>query len=187
MSFAADPGAEDPESQVERAVVDDSENCEYFLSQFSPVCELGAGSFGVVQKCINSTSGGVYAMKTIEKARVIEKDMGEQVKREVLTQLKVKHKNLVRLHYYFEDAARIYCLLEFADQGQLFAYLKAENRPLPEPRAASFFFDTARGIDYLHSLRIAHRDLKPAPGLPKTEPPLVRSPLFHSLLFLATK
>eukprot|EP00439_Symbiodinium_sp_Y106_P024253 s3676_g2.t4 len=161
MSFAADPGAEDPESQVERAVVDDSENCEYFLSQFSPVCELGAGSFGVVQKCINSTSGGVYAMKTIEKARVIEKDMGEQVKREVLTQLKVKHKNLVRLHYYFEDAARIYCLLEFADQGQLFAYLKAENRPLPEPRAASFFFDTARGIDYLHSLRIAHRDLKP--------------------------
>ncbi|CAE7279470.1 ark1 [Symbiodinium necroappetens] len=125
------------------------------------MCQLGAGSFGVVQKCVNSTNGGVYAMKTIEKARVIEKDMGEQVKREVLTQLKVKHKNLVRLHYYFEDAARIYCLLEFADQGQLFAYLKAEKRPLPEPRAASFFFDTARGIDYLHSLRIAHRDLKP--------------------------
>ena len=28
--------------------------------------------------------------------------MEEQVKREVLTQLKVKHRNLVRLHYYFE-------------------------------------------------------------------------------------
>ena len=177
MSFGADPGAEHPESQLERSV--DESECEYLLSQFSPMCQLGAGSFGVVQKCVNSTNGGVYAMKTIEKARVIEKDMGEQVKREVLTQLKVKHKNLVRLHYYFEDAARIYCLLEFADQGQLFAYLKAEKRPLPEPRAASFFFDTARGIDYLHSLRIAHRDLKPAAGLPKNPP----NPLFHSFLF----
>ena len=138
----------------------ESPSSEYSLSQFSPTCDLGAGAFGVVQRCINSENGNVYAMKVIEKARVIEKNMGEQVKREVLTQLKVKHKNLVRLHYYFEDSAKIYCLLEFADKGQLFAYLRAG--PLSEPRAASFFFDTARGIDYLHTLRIAHRDLKPA-------------------------
>ena len=131
----------------------------YSLAQFPPTCELGAGAFGVVLKCTNAENGNVYAMKVIEKARVIEKSMGEQVKREVLTQLKVKHRNLVKLHYYFEDAAKIYCLLEFADRGQLFAYLKAG--PLSEPQAASFFLDTARGIDYLHTLRIAHRDLKP--------------------------
>eukprot|EP00913_Durusdinium_trenchii_P020963 g19699.t1 len=30
-----------------------------------------------------------------------------------------------------------------------------------EPQAAAFFFDTASGVNYLHSLQIAHRDLKP--------------------------
>ena len=37
-----------------------------------------------------------------------------------------------------QDSLQIYCLLEFADQGQLFKYLQEQGR-LPEPRAYSFF------------------------------------------------
>ena len=73
-----------------------------------------------------------------EKAKVIQRGMEEQVKREVVTQLMVNHQNLLQLHYYFEDSLKIYCLLEFADQGQLFKYLQDQGR-LPEPRAYSFF------------------------------------------------
>ncbi|CAJ1334992.1 unnamed protein product [Effrenium voratum] len=133
---------------------------EYSLSQFKVEGLLGSGAYGVVQKCVNTETGQVFAMKIIEKNKVIEKSMEEQVKREVLTQLKVKHRNLVRLHYYFEDSSQIYCLLEYADRGQLFAYLKTTGAQ-PEPMAARFFLDTGSGVAYLHQLRVAHRDLKP--------------------------
>ncbi|CAE8586086.1 unnamed protein product [Polarella glacialis] len=132
----------------------------YTLSQFSVLGELGAGAFGVVQKVVHQDTGHIFAMKIMDKEQVVQRGLQVQLKREVLTQLKVKHINLVRLHYYFEEETRIYCLLEFADRGQLFAYLRAEGI-LPEPRAASLFSDTASGLAYLHSLRIVHRDLKP--------------------------
>lgn len=132
----------------------------YTLSQFSVQGELGKGSFGVVQRVVNQDSGKIYAMKILEKTRVVERGLQEQLKREVLTQLRVKHPNLVTLHYYFEDSGKIYCLLEFADKGQLFAYLKSTGK-VPEPQASAFFADTAAGVAYLHGLSVVHRDLKP--------------------------
>ena len=47
-------------------------------------------------------------VKSEEKAKVIQRAMEEQVKREVVTQLMVKHKNLVQLHYYFEASLKFF-------------------------------------------------------------------------------
>ncbi|CAK0832202.1 unnamed protein product, partial [Prorocentrum cordatum] len=106
-------------------------------------------------------TGEVFAMKVLEKERVVRRGLQTQLRREVLTQLRVRHANVVRLHYYFEDAAKIYCLLEYADGGQLFAYLRQQRGCVPERQAAALFADTAAGLAYLHGLRVAHRDLKP--------------------------
>lgn len=134
----------------------------YTLDQFQTTGELGAGSFGQVQKVVNVQSGEVFAMKLLEKARVRLKGLEEQLRREVLTQVKVQHPNVVRLHYYFEDAAKIYCLLEFADRGTLFEKLKRLGpKGLEENAAARHFKDTVSGIGYLHGINVAHRDLKP--------------------------
>jgi len=134
---------------------------KYTLSQFKTVDDLGAGSFGVVKRVVNQDTNETFAMKVLDKQNVVQRGMEEQLKREVLLQLSLKHSNVVRLHYYFEDSSRIYCLLEYADKGQLFAYLRKFNSGVPESRAAHFFADTVHGVDYLHHLNIAHRDLKP--------------------------
>eukprot|EP00419_Tripos_fusus_P004447 CAMPEP_0172696160 /NCGR_PEP_ID=MMETSP1074-20121228/27859_1 /TAXON_ID=2916 /ORGANISM="Ceratium fusus, Strain PA161109" /LENGTH=492 /DNA_ID=CAMNT_0013516865 /DNA_START=67 /DNA_END=1541 /DNA_ORIENTATION=+ len=134
---------------------------QYTLSQFRADGDLGAGSFGQVRRVVNEETGEVFAMKVMEKEKVVQRGLQEQLRREVLTQLRVRHANVVKLHYYFEDAASIYCLLEYADAGQLFAYLQKHPKGVPEPRAAQLFADSASGLGYLHSLRVAHRDLKP--------------------------
>jgi len=135
---------------------------KYTLAQFKATGELGAGSFGRVERVVNVDSDEVFAMKILEKARVRQKNLEEQLRREVLTQIRVKHANVVHLHYYFEDAAKIYCLLEFADGGTLFSKLKAlGNVGLADEPAARLFRDTASGLAYLHSLRVVHRDMKP--------------------------
>lgn len=133
----------------------------YTLNQFKSYEELGSGSFGTVKRSVNKDTGEVFAMKVLEKDRVRQRGLEEQLKREVLTQVRVKHQNVVRLHYYFEDAQRIYCLLEFADRGTMFSLIKTVGRGLPEDQAAKLFADTAAGLQYLHGLHVVHRDLKP--------------------------
>jgi len=133
----------------------------YTLNQFKHQEELGAGAFGTVKRVVNKDTGEVFAMKVLEKDRVRQRSLEEQLKREVLTQVRVKHPNVVRLHYYFEDAHRIYCLLEFAERGTLFSLIKTVGRGLPEDKAARLFGESASGLHYLHGLHVVHRDLKP--------------------------
>mmetsp|Transcript_63216 Transcript_63216/g.150760 ORF Transcript_63216/g.150760 Transcript_63216/m.150760 type:complete len:628 (-) Transcript_63216:285-2168(-) len=133
----------------------------YKLEQFKAVRELGTGSFGSVHQVVDNASGENFAMKVIEKHKVIDKGLEDQLKCEVLTQLRAHHPHVLGMKYYFEDSSRVYCLLEYADRGQLFAHLKTYARGLPEHRAAAFFSDTAQGVQYLHQNKIVHRDLKP--------------------------
>lgn len=134
----------------------------YSLDQFKALRELGQGSYGVVKEVKHAVTGETFAMKVLQKERIVTRGLQEQLKREVLTQLRMKHPHLVQMLYYFEEPAEIFCLLEYGDGGQLFRYLKRQGaNGVPEQRAALFFRDSTHGLAHLHSLRIAHRDLKP--------------------------
>lgn len=54
----------------------------------------------------------------------------------------------------------MFLILELAENGSLFSYLRKRKR-LPENEAFVYFFQTCLGIDYLHKKNIIHRDLKP--------------------------
>merc|ERR1719454_1359516 len=86
--------------------------------------------------------------------------MTEYLAREVKTQMRLQHPNILRLHYYFEDASKVYLLLEYANGGSLFSLLRKRGRLL-ESEAAPIFVDVAKALDCLHNYGIVHRDLKP--------------------------
>merc|ERR1719223_1545769 len=60
---------------------------------------LGKGSFGVVRRARLTTTGEVYALKTMQK---IEDDLIDQVEREIQVQQNLKHENVLRLYTHFE-------------------------------------------------------------------------------------
>eukprot|EP00927_Polykrikos_kofoidii_P068888 TRINITY_DN6423_c0_g3_i1.p1 TRINITY_DN6423_c0_g3~~TRINITY_DN6423_c0_g3_i1.p1 ORF type:complete len:1047 (+),score=201.72 TRINITY_DN6423_c0_g3_i1:353-3142(+) len=99
-------------------------------------------------------------MKAIPKKKVVEHQMTPYLMREVKTQLLMDHPNILRLHYWFEDAENVQLLLEYASAGSLFSVLR-KMKVMPEPQSAEVFANVGSSLAYLHRHKIVHRDLKP--------------------------
>ncbi|CAK0833874.1 unnamed protein product, partial [Prorocentrum cordatum] len=142
------------------------------LSDFEVVGKpLGRGSFGSVRKVVRKGTGEVFAMKAMSMAQILDLNLRGNVEREISTQRKARHPNILRLFEYFEDQESIYLLLEYAPNGSLLDLLKdcrraavaaqSEQLGLPETPSAVFFRDVAGALQFLHCSCVVHRDLKP--------------------------
>lgn len=81
------------------------------------------------------------------------------MKQEIKIHKKLNHLHIIKLYNFFEDKYFIYMILEFAEKGNLFNYIK-KNKKLTESEALVFFWQICSGIDYLHKHDVMHRDLK---------------------------
>lgn len=122
--------------------------------------ELGRGSYGRVNLVREKGTGALFAMKEMSKAFFKDHDCIENLKREIKIHKKLNHPHITKLLHYFEDSHNVYLILQYAENGSLFRYLRRRKR-FSEKEAFVYFFQTCLGIDYLHKKSIIHRDLKP--------------------------
>lgn len=54
----------------------------------------------------------------------------------------------------------VYIVMDYCQGGDLRSYLKTKKR-LPENQCLYFFRQILKALEYLHSLNVAHMDLKP--------------------------
>ncbi len=80
--------------------------------------------------------------------------------REIDVAQRLKHSNIVRLLDASKDAAVHYAVYEYVDGGDARGLLARFDR-LPFRVAAYIVSETAKALDYLHSLGVVHRDVKP--------------------------
>nr|XP_060465615.1 death-associated protein kinase 1 [Panthera onca] len=125
--------------------------------------ELGSGQFAVVKKCREKSTGLQYAAKFIKKRRTKSSRRGvsrEDIEREVSILKEIQHPNVITLHEVYENKTDVILILELVAGGELFDFL-AEKESLTEEEATEFLKQILNGVYYLHSLQIAHFDLKP--------------------------
>nr|XP_009679820.1 PREDICTED: death-associated protein kinase 2 isoform X4 [Struthio camelus australis] len=125
--------------------------------------ELGSGQFAIVKKCRDRSTGVEYAAKFIKKRQSRASRRGvrrEEIEREVTILQQVLHANIIKLHDIYENKTDVVLILELVSGGELFDFL-AQKESLSEEEATRFIKQILDGVNYLHSNKIAHFDLKP--------------------------
>lgn len=133
---------------------------QWHLGMFEIGRPLGKGKFGRVYLAKEKSSGFVCALKVLHKSEIQQGKVEKQVRREIEIQSHLAHHNILRLFGHFHDAKRIFLILEFAGQGELYKHLRREQR-FPEWKAAQYIAQMAAALKYLHKKHVMHRDIKP--------------------------
>jgi serine/threonine protein kinase len=72
---------------------------------------IGVGGFGKVYKVRHKVSKNVYAIKVINKKKILEHDLVEQIKLEVKIMYKLDHNHILKLYNHYEDDDNFYLIL----------------------------------------------------------------------------
>ncbi|KAL8914520.1 MAG: hypothetical protein Q9171_000873 [Xanthocarpia ochracea] len=133
---------------------------KYALGDFTIQRTLGTGSFGRVHLVQSKHNGRFYAVKVLKKAQVVKMKQVEHTNDERKMLQKVKHAFLVTLWGTFQDSKNLYMVMDFVEGGELFSLLRKSQR-FPNPVAKFYAAEVTLALDYLHSMHIIYRDLKP--------------------------
>ena len=132
------------------------------VEDFELLKVIGRGSFGKVmqvRKKAGKDAGSIFAMKILRKEAIIERNQVEHTKaeREILEE--IDHPFLMKMHYAFQTAPKLYFVMTMITGGELFFHLKNDRR-FSEPRACMYTAEILLGLGHLHSKDIIYRDLK---------------------------
>ena len=98
-------------------------------------------------------------MKIIKKTSLIKSRTKQKLISEIKIHKSLNHENIVKFEHYFEDAENVYVLLELCYNQTLHELVKRRKK-LTELEAQYYVFYIVKTLQYLHNLKIIHRDLK---------------------------
>lgn len=134
----------------------------FHLGMFEIGKPLGKGKFGRVYLARERTHKFICALKVLHKSELQQARVEKQVRREVEIQANLAHPNILKLYGHFHDTRRVFLILEYAGQGELYGHLRKSPRGrFDEGKAARYVAQMAGALGHLHRKNVIHRDIKP--------------------------
>merc|ERR1719204_154573 len=130
------------------------------VEHFQTVQIIGKGAFGEVRVVRKRDDNEVYAMKTMLKKEMIDKNQVDHIKAERDVLSAADNPWLVKLLYSFQDNKYLYLVMEYCGGGDLMTILMREDI-LSEKDTRFYMSELAQAIHSVHELKFVHRDLKP--------------------------
>mmetsp|Transcript_6597 Transcript_6597/g.11590 ORF Transcript_6597/g.11590 Transcript_6597/m.11590 type:complete len:320 (-) Transcript_6597:1810-2769(-) len=130
------------------------------LSQFEIRQTLGTGSFGRVRLVMKKGTRDYYALKILKKHDILRLKQVDHVYSEYSILRTLYHPFLVQLIGSAQDDRYLYFCLEYVQGGELFTYLRTIGK-LVSTHAQVYAAQIVSMLEYMHSLNIVYRDLKP--------------------------
>ncbi|KAF7952223.1 uncharacterized protein EAE97_001720 [Botrytis byssoidea] len=171
-------------SQISTAssATSDGKNLKKFIGPWKLGKTLGEGATARVRLAKNKNTHQMAAIKIVQKRNAQMSQAGSLanlerldplhdesdgvrrmpvgIEREVAIMKLIQHPNIMKIYDIWENRTEIYLVLEYVDNGELFAQI-ANNGRLDEETAMKYFRQLLSALGYCHSYNICHRDLKP--------------------------
>jgi serine/threonine protein kinase len=132
-------------------------------SRYEIMETLGSGAYGVVVSARDNLTGEMVAIKKIEKA-FEHSTFTKRTLRELKIMRLLNHDNVININSIQlprsrEEFDEIYVITELMETD-LSSIIKSPQ-PLSDEHCQFFMYQILRGMKYMHSACILHRDLKP--------------------------
>ncbi|KAL0464054.1 UNVERIFIED_CONTAM: putative serine/threonine protein kinase IREH1 [Sesamum latifolium] len=125
------------------------------IDDFEIIKPISRGAFGRVFLAKENNRGSVC-----DKADMIRKNAVESILAERDILISVRNPFVVRFFYSFTCRENLYLVMEYLNGGDLYSLLRNLGC-LDEDVARVYIAEVVLALEYLHSLRVVHRDLKP--------------------------
>ena len=125
---------------------------------------LGKGSFGEVYLSTKKGRKENFATKKIDRKVADKPSFKKYFDNEIKILSSLNHPNIVKLEEVKKSKNHYYIVMEYINGGGLSdclqKYMKIHNKAFPEEIVQYLMRQIIEGLNYIHSLKIIHRDLK---------------------------
>lgn len=135
----------------------------YLDNRYEIVEPVGSGAYGVVVQALDTVTGQHVAIKKIEKG-LEHPTLAKRTLRELKILRLIQHENVmpiitIQLPLGRTQFEEIYVVSELMETD-LTSIIKSKQ-PLSDDHCQFFLYQILRGLKYLHTAGVLHRDLKP--------------------------
>ena len=131
-----------------------------FKYSYNILSTIGSGAFGIVVKAIEISTEKIVAVKILNIRN--SKIKKENIIKEVNLLKNLNHPNIVKFLDFYEEADKIYIVMEYYEGGTLKQYIQDNQNKINEDKARIIIKQLLNALSYLHYVcDICHRDIKP--------------------------
>ena len=133
----------------------------YKESDFLKISRLGNGSYGQAFKIKHKDTNKTYAVKEINKSKLIKENKYYQINIENDMLKLCSHPNIVKYYGFFENPINFSIIEEYCPYGDLSSFILENKKNLSISEIQFIIAQIIICLEYLSSKHIIHRDIKP--------------------------
>lgn len=131
------------------------------MNSYEMLGVIGQGQYGTASKAKHKQDGQLYCVKRIPMSAK-DDHKGALAEADLLS--KLDHPNIIGYKESFVDKDGSLCIITtFCEEGDLFTKIRkkaAQKQYFTESEIMDMFLQTASAVQYIHSKKVLHRDLK---------------------------